>query len=160
MYVYEKYNFRVISLLTALLCIPLIIRGEYLLALIPGLIAIFTSISKTGIHIDKDKKRYRKYDSFSGIYFGRWKTLPQPEYVTLVRVILSNQRKQPTPVIVPEHTGGVRSYRVNLVVDDEDRYIPVCRGSREDMTREALKLGRILDIRVLDYSTSEKKWIL
>ena len=160
MYVYEKYNFRVISLLMALLCIPLVIYKEYVLAVIPGLIALLTSSSKTGIHIDKEKKRYRKYDRFSGIYFGRWKMLPRPEYVTLVRVILSTRRKQPTPMIVPEYTKGATSYRVNLVVDDEDRFIPVCRGNLDDMTREALELGKILGIRVLDFSTAQKKWIL
>ena len=161
MYIYEKYNFRVIFLISALFCVILMVVGQYWLTIPPGIVAILTAFSKTGIHIDPENKRYRQYDSFAGFYLGRWKRLPGPRYVSLVRVILSARRSQPTAVVMPDDKQGVKSYRVNLVVDDDDlRVIPVCRGSLEKMKEEALKLGKKLDLRVLDISTSEKKWML
>jgi hypothetical protein len=49
---------------------------------------------------------------------------------------------------------------VNLVVEGKERYISICRGRLEPMKAEAIRLGKHLGIRVLDYSTHEKKWIL
>lgn len=46
------------------------------------------------------------------------------------------------------------------MVEGDQRYVPVCRGSRKEMREEALKLGQLFGIRVLDYTTHEKKWIL
>jgi hypothetical protein len=45
-------------------------------------------------------------------------------------------------------------------VEGNQRYIPICRGPLGKMKEEALRLGRVLNIRVLDYTTHEKKWIL
>ncbi len=91
---------------------------------------------------------------------GRWVALPKPSYVTLVRIKLSNVRSMASPMVTPEPGKRARSYKVNLVVEGDKRFISICRGSREKMTQEALKLGRELNIRVLDYTTHEKKWIL
>ena len=65
----------------------------------------------------------------------------------------------PSPLVLPENTKRARSYKVNLVVEGDERYISICRGSLEKMIEEALRLGKHLDIQVLDYTTSEKKWI-
>jgi hypothetical protein len=77
-----------------------------------------------------------------------------------VRINLSSNRTGPTPIVVPQDKKGARAFKVNLVVEDKMRFISICRGSREKMTREAICLGEHLQIRVLDYTTHEKKWIL
>jgi len=60
----------------------------------------------------------------------------------------------------PQDKKGARAFKVNLVVEGKMRYISICRGSLENMTKEALRLGEYLQLRVLDYTTHEKKWIL
>jgi hypothetical protein len=66
----------------------------------------------------------------------------------------------PSPLALPDDRKGAKSYKVNLVVEGDERYVHICRGPLDVMTAEALRLGRHLGIRVLDFSTPEKKWIL
>jgi hypothetical protein len=70
------------------------------------------------------------------------------------------QRSAASPIVIPQDKQGARAFKVNLVVEGDERFISICRGSQEAMVKEALSLGEYLSIRVLDYTTSEKKWIL
>ena len=160
MYNYEHYNFRVLTLLLGLMAFTFLMYAEYIGASISLVLGILFTISYTGISIDTAQQRYKKYDRFVKFKLGRWEALPKPSYVTLVRIKLSNARSMASPMVTPEPGKRARSYKVNLVVEGDKRFIAICRGPREKMTQEALKLGRALDIRVLDYTTHEKKWIL
>jgi hypothetical protein len=62
--------------------------------------------------------------------------------------------------VVPQDKKGARAFKVNLVVEGRIRFVSICRGSMEKMTKEAIRLGEHLQLRVLDYTTHEKKWIL
>ncbi len=86
--------------------------------------------------------------------------MPTPSYVTIVRINLSSRRTIPSPMVLPEDKKGAKSYKVNLVVEGKERYINICRGSLQKMTKEAIRLGKFLNLRVLDYTTHDKKWIL
>ncbi len=160
MYTYEHYNFRVFTLLLGLMAFMFLMYAEYIGASISLVLGGLSTISYTGISIDTTQQRYIKYDRFVKFRLGRWEALPKTNYVTLVRIKLSNARSMASPMVTPEPGKRARSYKVNLVVEGDKRFISICRGSREKMTLEALKLGRALDIRVLDYTTHEKKWIL
>jgi len=160
MYNYEHYNFRVLTLLMGLMAFMFLMYAEYIGASISLVLGILSTISYTGISIDTAQQRYLKYDRFVKFRLGRWETLPKANYVTLVRIKLSNVRSMASPMVTPEPGKRARSYKVNLVVEGDKRFISICRGSREKMTQEALKLGRELNIKVLDYTTHEKKWIL
>ena len=160
MYNYERYNFRVITLMLGLMAIMLLVYAKYIGGAISLALAILVSFSYEGITIDPIKKRYQKYDRFVRLRIGKWQSLPKPSYVTLVRVNLNNQKNMASPIVAPTPGKATRAFKVNLVVEGDIRFIPICRGSLEKMKDEALKLGRMLDIRVLDYTTREKKWIL
>lgn len=160
MYNYERYNFRVITLLLALMTFAFLVYAEYVGAIISVVLGILFTISFSGITIDPAKQKYVKYDRFFRFRIGKWQPLPKPSYVTLVRVNLSNKRTMASPVIAPQPGKSSRAIKVNLVVEGDVRFIPICRGTKEKMTVEALKLGQLLGIRVLDYTTREKKWIL
>lgn len=160
MYTYEKYNFRITTLLLGLMSFAFLVYQEYIGAVISLALAVLLIYSYQGIKIDKVNKRYIKYDRFLKFRIGRWEQLPKPSYVTLVRINLTSQRNQPTPIIMPQPGKGAKAFKVNLVVDDDIRFITVCRGPLEKMKEEALKLGRVLEIRVLDYTTHDKHWIL
>ncbi len=124
------------------------------------LLAVFFSFTYKGISIDLAKMEYLKYDRLLWLRIGNWKELATPSYVTIVRINLSSRRTVPSPLVLPDDKKGAKSYKVNLVVQGDERYINICRGSLENMTKEALRLGRYLKIRVLDFTTHDKKWIL
>lgn len=160
MYTYEKYYFRLFSPLLGLMAFIFFLYGEVIGGTVSLVLGILVSFSYQGIRIDPVKKRYMKYDRFFRLYIGRWEPLSPPGYVTLVRINLTSFRNMPSPLALPDDRKSARSYKINLVVDGKERYISVCRGKLVPMREEALRLGKLLGIRVLDYSTSEKKWIL
>lgn len=160
MYTYERYNFRIITLLLGIMVIVFLAYQEYLGAIISLALGVLLTFSYTGICIDTVKQRFIKYDRFVKFRIGRWEKLPKPSYVTVVRIKLSSERSQFNPMIMPEAGKAARVFKVNLVVEDDIRYITICRGPLEKMKEEALRLGRELEVRVLDYTTHEKHWIL
>jgi len=160
MYIYERYNFRIFTLLLGMMTVMFLVHAAYAGALISAALAVLLTFSFQGIKIDMEGKRFIQYDRFLMITIGRWEVLPPPSYVTIVRINLSNQRTTPAPFVMPESGKGARSFKVNLVVEHDMRYIPICRGSLDKMKEEALRLGKTLDIRVLDFTTPDKHWIL
>jgi len=46
-----------------------------------------------------------------------------------------------------------------MVYEGKNLYVTILTGNKEKMITEALKLGKILECRVLDYSSHEKKWL-
>ncbi len=159
-YKYEKYSFKIITPLMALLTIAFLVNGAYIGGPIFFVLGVLSAFSYQGIIIDTSTQRYMKYDRFLKFRIGGWKDLPVPSYVTVVRINISSRRTAPTPIVVPQDKKGARAFKVNLVVEGQMRYIGICRGSLENMTKEALRLGEHLQLRVLDYTTHEKKWIL
>jgi hypothetical protein len=160
MYTYERYNFRIVTLLLGIMVIVFLAYKEYIGAIISLVLGALLTYSYTGISVDKVKQRFIKYDRFVKFRIGRWEKLPKPSYVTLVRINLSSERNQFNPMILPEAGKSAKVFKVNLVVEGDLRFIPICRGSLEKMKEEALKLGRELEVRVLDYTTHDKHWIL
>jgi len=160
MYIYERYNFRMFPLLMALMTFIFLVNSEFIGAFVSLVLGVLLSFSYQGTKIDPEKQRYLKFDRFLWIKIGQWQPLSTPSYVTIVRINLSNKRNLPAPLVLPENTKRARSYKVNLVVEGNERYINICRGSLEKMTLEALRLGNYMNIRVLDYTTHKKKWIL
>jgi hypothetical protein len=159
-YRYEKYSFRVVTPLMALISLAFLVNGEYIGGSISFVLGVIFVFSYQGVIIDPVKQKYIRYDRFLSFKIGGWKALPRPSYVTLVRINLSSRRTAASPMVGPQDLKGARAFKVNLVVEGKQRYIGICRGSLEKMTAESLRLGRHLNLRVLDYTTHEKKWIL
>jgi len=159
-YTYEKYSFRIFTLLLVLMTFIFLFTSEFLGGAACILLGVLLSISYQGTQIDPIKGQYLKYDRFLWFRIGSWKPYSKPSYVTIVRINLSSSRNLPAPMVLPDDKKGAKSFKVNLVVEGKERYINICRGSKEAMAVEALKLGTHLGIRVLDFTTSEKKWIL
>jgi len=159
-YKYEKYSFKIITPLMVLLTVAFLVNGEYIGGPICFVLGVLSAFSFQGIIIDPVERRFMKYDRFLKFRIGGWKPLPVASYVTVVRINLSSRRSAPSPIVVPQDKKGVRAFKVNLVVEGKMRFIGICRGSLENMTKEALRLGEYLQLRVLEYTTHEKKWIL
>ncbi len=159
-YIYEKYYFRIFSLVMAILAFAFLVYSEFIGASISVILGVLLSFSYQGVKIDQGKRQLIKYDRFLWLKIGRWEAMSTPSYVTVVRINLSSRRSVPSPMVLPEDKKGAKAYKVNLVVEGDERYISICRGSFDKMTSEALRLGKYLNIRVLDYTTHDKKWIL
>lgn len=159
MYTYEKFNVRLLSWFLLLLGIIFVFSGMYTEAAIFGLPGALTVVSYTGFNIDPEKMRIRKYDRFLWVCIGQWQPIHDPVYVTVVRVMLSGIRTMPLPMFVPQTGRSSRSYKINLVVNSRERYIPLTYGNRRAMLEEGMKIATLLHIRLLDHTTSEKHWL-
>ena len=159
MYTYEKFNLRLFSWFLLVLGVVFTFSGMYLEAALFGTPGALTCISFTGFNIDAEKMRIRKYDRFLWFYFGKWRPIHSPMYITVVRVKLSSRRLTPMPLIAPETGRASRSYKMNLVVNTHERFIPLAYGNRLKMLGEGMKIAKLLDIKLLDHSTSEKRWL-
>ncbi len=159
MYTYEKFNVRLFSWFLLLLGIIFTISGMYTEAALFGTPGALTAISFTGFNIDPEKMCIRKYDRFLWFYFGKWRPIHAPLYVTVVRVKLSGRRVTPMPLIAPDAGRSTRSYKINLVVNTRERFIPLTYGNRLSMLEEGLKIAKLLNIKLLDHTTSEKRWL-
>ncbi len=160
MYTYEKFTVRLFPWFTLILGIFFAATGFYIQSAIFGTFGAFFSISFTGFNIDPEKKVIRQYDRFLWFYYGKWRSYPSPLYVTVVRIKLSGRRVNPLPIAMPGEGKSARSYKLNLVVDGKERYISLAHGNRMEMLEEGLKIARTLNIRFLDHSTSEKRWLV
>lgn len=116
-------------------------------------------ISFKGFKIDTQTRKIRHYDRFLWFYFGKWIDYPKPQYVTVVSIKLGAKRNAPIAIITPGSGKSSQSYKMNLVVEGKQRFIPLTRGNREKLIEEALIIGKLLGIRVLDYTTNEKQWL-
>lgn len=160
MYSYERFNVRFFPWFLVLLAIIFSVSGMYIESAIFGIPGAVTSFSWTGFNIDPEKRLIRKYDRFMWFYIGNWKPIPQPMYVTVVRVKLSSSRTLPIPMPSTDEGSSSRSYKMNIVINSRDRFIPLTYGKRMELLEEGLKIARLLNIRLLDYSTSEKRWLV
>ena len=144
----------------ALLAFIFLVYSEFIGASVALVLAVLTLFSYRGILIDEKKLHYMKYDRFLWVKIGKWESMSKPTYVTVVRVNVSSLRTLPSPLALPDNKKAAKSYKVNLVVEGDERYINVCMGSKDAMIAEAIRLGNHLNIRVLDYTTHDKKWLL
>ena len=92
MYTYERYNFRIFTLLLALMTFIFLVYSEFIGASVSLLVGILISFSYRGTLIDEKKLRYMKYDRFLWVKIGRWESMSVPSYVTVVRINLSSRR--------------------------------------------------------------------
>jgi len=158
MYTYEKFNIRLMPWFLVLMGISFTVTGMYTEALIFGTPGGLLAISFKGVKIDPEKKRIKHYDRFLWFYFGKWIPYPTPQYVTVVSVKLSAKRNS-VAIIAPVGGKPSQTYKMNLVVEGKQRFIPLTRGNREKLLKEAMIIGELLDIRVLDYTAHEKQWL-
>jgi hypothetical protein len=160
MYVYEKFTVRLFPWFMLILAVFFTFSHKYIEAGLFGSFGALFSISFNGFAIDPQKMLIRQYDRFLWFYFGKWRPIGNPLYVTVVRIKLSGRRVSPMPLITPGEGKSSRSYKLNLVVEGKERYISLTHGERLKMLEEGLKIARCLNIKLLDHSTIEKRWLV
>lgn len=159
MYTYERFSLQLVPWFALILGIVFLIAGMYLEAAVATAIGLPLCISYRGFNIDPQKNLVRKYDRFLMLYIGGWRPIPSPLYVSVVRIRLSSRRITPMPFPTPESGRSARTYRLSIVVDSRERYISLTNGKRPEMLEEGLKIARLLQVKLLDHTTSEKRWL-
>ena len=159
MYIHESYKFNFFSPLFLLLGSIFAVYEEFIPAGIFFLLGILFLISFQGIRIDIEGMRMQKFNKILWIRFGKWIPVQPVQYLTINRY---NIRGSQSNFLTGSDSGSsvYKAYKVNMVFEGKNLYISLMRGKREKMVSEAIMLVTLINCRVLDYSTHEKKWLL
>jgi len=118
-----------------------------------GMALVFAS---EGIEINFAESLFRNYSSIFGFFWGRWKPLPNIEYVTIYHEIL-----------------GVNNYVSSLqyAYQEEKLKIALIYGNHQQISvgrfnskEKALNVGKLLaaklETKLLDYTQKEPVWLI
>ena len=112
-------------------------------------------IKKDGIELNLESKKYRELISFVGINFGKWKAVPEFEYVSIFKTS-ENIRVR---VAIAETNLKDLVYKINLFYN-KNKYITAYKTNDiDDAMKVGIEVGRAFQIDVLDATTSNQKWL-
>ncbi len=106
------------------------------------------------IEIDTKRNRFRNHVTILGVSIAKWQSLSEVKYISVVRYLGSVRVSQYRIKHNYHH-----KYKLNLVVDDQQRIIKVKTLGKEEALSETINIGRVLNLRVLNCTTHERKWI-
>lgn len=119
------------------------------------LASIFVSFSFAGIQIDFEKNSYSEYLGIFILKFGKWKTLPKIQYVT----VFIDHFIQEMHVASISGTQTVKDVKVNLVIA-KSTFISIGKFKNK---ADALKDGHFLAInlktKLLNYTSANPEWV-
>ena len=139
----------------------LILWGGYLLytSNLLGLIALAIGLglffSVVGIQIDFNRKLRREFFGLFGIKFGRWHSLPEIEYVT----VFIEHYAQRGSVVSIDSVRQFRKVKVSLIVTKTEKYDAGYFNDKWKAMEAGKLIARNLNIKLLDYTGKEPKWI-
>jgi hypothetical protein len=111
--------------------------------------------SYAGIQIDFEKNLYHEYLGLLFLKFGKWKPLPEIQYVT----VFIDRTVQEMHVASISGTQTLNDIKINLVVE-KNSYISIGKFKNKP---EAMKAGQLLAInlktKLLDFTGSQSEWV-
>lgn len=138
-----------------------ILAGIYLLyelniwGLLLLLGSLFVSFSHSGIQIEFAKNTYKEYLGLIIFKFGKWKTLPDIQYVT----VFNDHYVQEMHVASISGTQTIKDVKINLVIT-KTSFISI--GKFKNKT-DAMKTGHLLasnlNTKLLDYTRTKPEWV-
>lgn len=131
--------------------------GGLLLLFISGVFALTTS----GKEIDFASRKIRNYTSLGNLTFGSWDNLPKIEYIAVVRMIKGKKKFHASSVSVVQEPSTDYLYHLNFVVNPhKQETYKICNYDEgEQALKHALELGKSMNLKVLDFTTPNHKWI-
>lgn len=108
-----------------------------------------------GIEIDLKKRTYRTIFSVFGMHFGKWKTLPDIEYVSVFKTT------ETTTVRAVTAEANVKNdvIKLNLFYNGNHRIEAYNTTNEKDAFEKAREIAQILNIDILDATQPESKWL-
>ncbi len=108
-----------------------------------------------GSEIDLTSKKYRKIYSVLGIHFGRWKPLPELEYVSVFKT-KENKRVQS---LGASANMSNEIYKLNLFYNRNRKIQAYKTAGLDDAFNVARQISEILNIDILDATERTSKWL-
>ena len=145
-----------------ILCIGLLLffLNEYI-GLFIIIISAISSLSSAGLEIQPTTNVMRSYRSIGTFTIGRWNTLPKIEYIAVVRMIQGKKTFHASSVSIVQVPTNEHIYHLNFVLNpNKNDIIKLSAGSSEKMIEIALLLGKQMNLKVLDFTTPQHKWLL
>lgn len=145
--------------------ITLIICGAVLLYnfmyegifLIPLGITIF--FFKKGIELDLQKRKFRNFISLFKFRIGKWKDLPNVEYIS----IFSTREFSLNPALRVDHEPGIPEtfdiIHVNLFYDRNKKITSFRTQNRKEAFNVAREIASLLKVDILDATKRESEWL-
>jgi len=129
-------------------------NGIFLIAL--GTIIFFF---KKGIELDLQKRKFRNFISLFKLRIGKWKDLPDIEYVS----VFSTKEFSLDPSLRVDHEPGIPEtfdiIHVNLFYDRNKKITSFRTQNRKEAFNVAQEIASALNIDILDATERESKWL-
>lgn len=117
-------------------------------------IGVFLMLQE-GSEIDLASKKYREIYSVLGLSFGKWKNLPDVEYVSIFKT-KENKRVQGMGAST-SFSNDI--YKLNLFYDRNQKIEAYRTDHINDAFENAKYLSEVLNIDILDATERESKWL-
>ncbi len=155
-----KQRFNLGLALVFIINLLIIVSINIIIGVFLTLITMGVLLTKSGLEIDTEQNKLRRYSKIFGHVIGKWENIPELDYVTVVRVKMTAKKFQASSDLYVQASSSNVKFRVNLVTKDSKiRVIKVITCEMNEAINEALKIGNALDLNVLDYTSPERKWI-
>jgi hypothetical protein len=150
---------KLIIVITLIVCGTVLIythnyNGIFLITL--GTIVFFF---KKGIELDLQKRKFRNFISLFKFSIGKWKYLPDIEYVS----VFSTREFSLDPSLRVDHEPGVPEtfdiIHVNLFYDRNKKITSFRTQSLKEAFNVAHEIASALNIDILDATERESKWL-
>ncbi len=108
-----------------------------------------------GSEFDFKNNRYREIKSILGISFGKWKPIPNIEYVSVFRTSETTTLRQ----LSAEANVTNQIIKLNLFYNINQKIEAYNTYDVDDAFRKAKEIASILNIDILDATERESKWL-
>lgn len=144
-----------------LICLISWINASFVAGIILTILVFGILFLTSGFIIDKENNRIKKVVYFLGFKFGKWYTLPEIKYISLLRVKIARKSYSHSSKQYVQVASKRSTYRINLIIQDRSRQRPfrLISTTKEKAIEEGLKLGNYLSLKVYDSTSPDRKWI-
>ena len=115
----------------------------------------FFFVHTTGVEIDLEAKRYREITAFFSLAFGKWRDLPEIEYISVFKTNESTVLRAATAETVVKN----EVIKVNLFYHRNQKIEAYVTQNKKDAFEKAKEISTILNVDILDATERESKWL-
>ncbi|WP_445456051.1 hypothetical protein [Flavobacterium sp. HNIBRBA15423] len=138
----------------AILGVTMLLLTGSLFALIFIIIGLGLNVAE-GSEINLSAKTFRTFNSLFGFKTGKWKTIPNFEYIS----VFKTKESQTVRVVSAETTHKYDIILVNLFYNRNKHFTFYKTDNKEDALEVANHFKLALGIDILDATEIEKKWL-
>ena len=116
--------------------------------------AVFIVLTE-GVQINFNNDAYRNINSLFGIHFGKWKSIPEFEYIS----VFKGKQKQRVNTLATSNSLSNEIFYLNLFYN-RNRHITFYKTlEKEDALEIASKFQKELKLDILDATEQQKVWL-